>query len=297
MIELTGTGVAIVTPFHFSGEIDYSSLTKLINNIIENGIDFIVALGTTSEAVTLSASEKKDVMLHVKEVVAKRVPIVMGIGGNNTNAVVEDINNSDLEGISAILSVAPYYNKPNQRGIYEHFKAIAEVCPLPVILYNVPGRTSSNIAADTCIKLAHEFKNIVAVKEASGDLSQIMKIIESKPDGFEVLSGDDALTFPMITLGAEGVISVVANSFPREFSQMVNYARIGDVEDARNLHYRLLEFTGLIFEEGNPAGVKSALEIQGVMSNNLRLPMVPVSNELYMRITKEISEIEDSEKE
>lgn len=295
MKNLTGTGVAIVTPFHFSGEVDYNSLTKLIDNIIENGVDFVVALGTTSEAVTLSSSEKKDVVTHVVNVVNNRVPVVMGIGGNNTRLVVDEINNFDLTGISAILSVAPYYNKPNQRGIYEHFKAIAEVCPLPIILYNVPGRTSSNISAQTCVKLALEFENIVAVKEASGDLGQIMEIIKNKPEGFNVLSGDDALTFPMIALGAEGVISVVANSFPKEFSRMVNFARLGDLEDARYLHYLLLEFTHLIFQEGNPAGVKAALEIQGVMGNNLRLPMVPVSNELYMKITREVAEIENPE--
>jgi len=293
MSKLTGTGVAIVTPFHFSGEVDYGSLTKLINSIIENGVDFVVGLGTTSEAVTLSASEKKEVMQHVKNVVDNRVPIVMGIGGNNTKAVVDELQNADLEGISAILSVAPYYNKPNQRGIYEHFKAIAESCPIPIILYNVPGRTSSNITAETCIKLATDFDNIIAIKEASGDLSQIMEIIENKPEGFDILSGDDALTFSMIMLGAEGVISVVANSFPKDFSQMVNHSRLGDVEEARKLHYSLLGFTDLIFAEGNPAGVKAALEVQGIMGNNLRLPMVPVTNDLYIKIAKEVSEIDN----
>lgn len=291
MTNILGTGVAIVTPFNFSGEIDYSSLTKLLNNIIENGVDFVVGLGTTSEAVTLTSDEKRDVMQHVKDVVNKRVPIVMGIGGNNTSSVIDEIGSANLDGISAILSVTPYYNKPNQRGIFEHFKAIAEACPLPIILYNVPGRTSSNISAATCLKLASGFENIVAVKEASGDLSQVMEIINNKPDGFEVLSGDDALTLPMIALGAEGVISVVANSMPKEFSQMVNFARLGDIGDARKLHYKLLKFTDLIFAEGNPAGVKAALEIQGIIENNLRLPMVSVTNDLYIQITKEITEI------
>ena len=289
--KITGTGVAIVTPFLFSGEVDFGSLTKLLDNIIVNGVDFIVGLGTTSEAVTLTIDEKREVMKHVIEVVNNRVPVVMGIGGNNTHAVTDEIKNTDFNGISAILSVAPYYNKPNQRGIYEHFKAIAEVCPVPIILYNVPGRTSSNISADTVIKLAVEFKNIVAVKEASGDLSQVMNIIKHMPDGFSVLSGDDALTLPMIALGAEGVISVVANAFPKEFSQLVNYARIGDIEDSRVLHYRLIEIIDLLFVDGNPAGVKAALEINGLMGNNLRLPMVPVTNDIYLRLAHAIEEI------
>lgn len=291
MTTIAGTGVAIVTPFHFSGEVDFSSLTRLLDNIIENGIDFIVALGTTSEAVTLTSTEKEEVMQHVKKVVNNRVPIVMGIGGNNTQAVVDDIGNTDFEGISAILSVAPYYNKPNQRGIYEHFKAISKISPIPIILYNVPGRTSSNICAETVLTLANDFKNIIAVKEASGDMQQVMSIIKNKPDGFEVLSGDDALTFPMIALGAEGVISVVANAFPAIFSQMVNYARIGDQEDARYLHYRILDAINLLFADGNPAGIKAALEILGIMGNNLRLPMVPITNDMYMKMATAIEEI------
>lgn len=291
MNSITGTGVAIVTPFHFSGEVDYSSLTKLINDIIENGVDFVVALGTTSEVVTLTSEEKLEVVTHVKAVVSNRVPVIIGIGGNNTQSVVNEISNFDMDGVAAILSVAPYYNKPNQRGIYEHFNAIANICPVPIVLYNVPGRTSSNISAETVVKLAKNFDNIVAVKEASGDMQQIMSIIKNKPDGFEVLSGDDALTFSMITLGAEGVISVVANAFPKEFSQLVNYARLGDVEEARELHYRLLEVTNLLFADGNPAGIKAALEIFGILGNNLRLPMVPVTNELYKQLAIAIEEI------
>ncbi len=282
--KLTGTGVAIVTPFHFSGEIDFNSLTKLLNNIVDNGVDFIVALGTTSEAVTLTSEEKIEIMQHVKDVVNSRIPVVMGIGGNNTKAVINEILSTNFDGISAILSVAPYYNKPNQRGIYEHFKAIAEICPVPIILYNVPGRTSSNISAPTVIKLAEEFSNIVAVKEASGDFTQIMNIIYNKPDGFEVLSGDDALTLPMISLGAEGVISVVANAYPSEFSKMVNYLQLGDMDDARNLHYKLIDLINLMFADGNPAGVKATLEILGVMGNNLRLPMVPVTHDIYIQL-------------
>lgn len=286
--KLTGTGVAIVTPFLSSGEVDYSSLTKLLNNIIENGVNFIVALGTTSEAVTLTSDEKKDVMFQVIKVVNNRIPIVMGIGGNNTSTVVKEILNTDFRGISAILSVAPYYNKPNQRGLYEHFKAIAEASIVPIILYNVPGRTSSNISAETTLKLADDFENIVAVKEASGDINQIMEIIKNKPSGFSVLSGDDALTFPMIALGAEGVISVVANAFPKDFSMMVELARNSNIKAASNIHYKLLEIIDLLFIDGNPAGVKAALEIMRVVGNNLRLPMVPVAHNIYFKMAKAI---------
>lgn len=293
MKKLTGTGVAIVTPFHFSGEVDLAGLTRLVEHIITNGIDFIVALGTTSEAVTLSSAERYEVMNHVISCVDGRVPVIMGIGGNNTQAIVDQIKNTDFTNIGGILSVAPYYNKPNQRGLYEHFREIANVCPVPIILYNVPGRTSSNISSETCLKLAYEFDNIVAVKEASGDFNQIMEIIKNKPEDFVVLSGDDAITLPLISIGVEGVISVIANSHPGEFSTMVNLARLGDVSEAKILHYRLLKLINLLFKEGNPAGVKAALEIMGLISNNLRLPMVTVTNELYQAIAREIEEIKN----
>ncbi|MFK5856662.1 MAG: 4-hydroxy-tetrahydrodipicolinate synthase [Bacteroidota bacterium] len=286
--KLIGTGVAIVTPFHSDGEVDYLSLSGLLNNLIKNGVDFIVGLGTTSEAVTLTSEERKSVMQHVISEVNNMVPVVMGMGGNNTKAVVEEIKSTDFKGISGILSVAPYYNKPNQRGIYEHFKAIAEVSPVPIVIYNVPSRTSSNISAETTLKLAKNFSNIVAVKEASGDLGQVMDIIKNKPSGFEVLSGDDALTFPMIALGAEGVISVVANAFPSDFSQMVNLARNSKDVEARDIHYALLEIIDLLFVDGNPAGIKAALEILGVMGNNLRLPMVPVLHDVYLKLAHSI---------
>ncbi len=287
-IKLAGTGVAIVTPFHSNGEIDFGSLKKLLNNIINNGSDFIVGLGTTSEAVTLTSKEKKEVMKYLIEVVDNRVPIIMGVGGNNTMAIVDEIKSIDFEGVSGILSVAPYYNKPNQRGLYEHFKAISDSCPVPIILYNVPGRTSSNISAETTLKLANDFENIVAIKEASGDLGQVMEIIKKKPQGFTVLSGDDALTYPMIMLGAEGVISVVANAFPLEFSNMVNYARNSEIENAKKIHYSLLEIIDLLFADGNPAGVKAALELKEVMGNNLRLPLVPITHELYLKLSSAI---------
>jgi 4-hydroxy-tetrahydrodipicolinate synthase len=286
--NIAGTGVAIVTPFLTNGEIDYKNLEAFLNNIIDNEVDFIVALGTTSEAVTLTSDEKTEVMRYVLKVVNNRVPIVMGIGGNNTKAVVEEIQNTDFKGISAILSVAPYYNKPNQRGIYAHFKAIAESSIVPVVLYNVPGRTSSNIAAETTLKLAKDFDNIIAVKEASGDLGQVMEIINNKPDGFSVFSGDDALTFPMIALGAEGVISVVANAFPKDFSMMVDYALKSNNIEASKIHYGLLEIINLLFTDGNPAGVKAALEILGIMGNNLRLPMVPIAHEVYLSLADAI---------
>ncbi len=288
---IKGTGVAIVTPFLSNGEIDYNSLSNLLNNLINDGVDFIVGLGTTSEAVTLTSDEKKEVMKYILNVVNSRIPVVMGIGGNNTDAVVSELQSTDFKGISAILSVAPYYNKPNQRGIYEHFKAIAENSIVPIILYNVPGRTSSNIFAETTLKLAHNFSNIIAVKEASGDLGQVMEIIKNKPNGFSVLSGDDALTFPMIVLGADGVISVVANAFPKNFSRMVNFARNSKNDEAREIHYSLLNIIDLLFVDGNPAGIKAALEILGIMGNKLRLPMVPVLHEVYLNLGKAIESI------
>jgi 4-hydroxy-tetrahydrodipicolinate synthase len=279
---IKGTGVAIVTPFDKNGSIDFNSLEKLINHIVEGGVDFIVALGTTSEAVTLTNSEKQELMSSVIKITNNRVPIFMGLGGNNTASVVELLKATDFTGISGILSVTPYYNKPNQRGIYAHFAEIAKNCPLPIILYNVPGRTSSNISAETCLKLANDFENIVAVKEASGDMSQIMEILRLRPEGFSVLSGDDALTFPMMTLGADGVISVLANATPAEFSKMVNLLNDKkDIELAQKLHYSLLPLVDLLFADGNPAGIKATLEILEIMENNLRLPMVKINKEHY----------------
>lgn len=279
-----GTGVAIVTPFFQNGSIDYDSLSKLLDHIISNGVDFIVALGTTSEAVTLTSDEKNEVMAFVKKTVNRRIPIVMGMGGNNTAAVVEDIKSTNFEGIGGILSVAPYYNKPNQRGIFQHFSQIAEVSPVPIILYNVPGRTSSNIQAATVLELAKKQANIVAIKEASGDLMQVMQIIKDKPNDFNVLSGDDALTFPMMALGAKGVISVVANAFPAEFSKMVNLTFGGDYKKAREIHFAILEIIDQLFADGNPAGIKAALSILEICDNNLRLPMVSVTDQHFSEL-------------
>jgi len=273
-----GTGVAIVTPFFNNGNIDFDSLGNLLEHIISNGVDFMVALGTTSEAVTLTSNEKKKVMAFVIQMVNGRVPIVMGLGGNNTAAIVESIKSTDFSGIAGILSVAPYYNKPNQRGIFQHFSQIATASPVPIILYNVPGRTSSNIQATTVLELAQNHSNIVAVKEASGDLMQVMEIIKNKPADFNVLSGDDALTFPMMALGAKGVISVVANAFPAEFSKMVSFSLEGNFAGAKEIHYALLEIINQLFADGNPAGIKAALSILNICENNLRLPMVTITD-------------------
>jgi len=283
--ELKGTGVAIITPFSRSGKIDFNSLENLVEHIIVNKVEFIVGLGTTSEAVTLSTSERKSVMKSVIETTADRIPIVVGIGGNNTKAVVDEINETDFGGISGILSVAPYYNKPNQAGLYKHFSAIAEACPVPIILYNVPGRTSSNISANTVLQLANNHWNIVAVKEASGNLDQVSQIIKNKPDDFLVLSGDDALTLPLMALGADGVISVVANAFPAAFSAMVRLLEKNKFAEARAIHYSLLGIIEQLFADGNPAGVKAALSTLGVCKNYLRLPMVPASKEVQRNLS------------
>jgi 4-hydroxy-tetrahydrodipicolinate synthase len=287
MAEIKGTGVAVATPFREDGSVDFNSLEKLINHLIEGGVQFLVALGTTGETPTLTNDEKTAIIDFFYEVNKKRVPLVIGIGGNSTNAVIKALKETNLHGAEAVLSVTPYYNKPSQEGIYQHFKEIARVSPLPVILYNVPGRTSSNISAETCLKLANEFKGqIIAVKEASGDMGQIMKILKDKPKGFEVLSGDDALTFPMICLGAKGVISVLGNAYPKEFSDMVNLTLKGDYENARELHYKMIPVIDAMFAEGNPAGLKAFLNIMGICPNNLRLPLVPASSDLYNRIKK-----------
>ncbi|MDP1747735.1 MAG: 4-hydroxy-tetrahydrodipicolinate synthase, partial [Bacteroidota bacterium] len=235
--KFKGTGVAIVTPFNKDNSVDYKSLNKLVNHIIKGGCEYVVVLGTTGESVTLSKDEKKSVVAQVIESVNKRVPIVLGLGGHDTLEIVNSLKTTDFNGIDAILSVSPAYNKPNQRGIYQHYKAIAEACPVPIILYNVPGRTCSNMTAETTIKLANDFKNIIAIKEASGNLEQCMKIIKYKPKEFLVISGDDMLSLPMIASGADGVISVIANAFPKDFSEMTRQILAGNVKEAQKLHY------------------------------------------------------------
>ncbi len=284
--KIKGTGVAIITPFTKQGKVDYPSLEKLVGYIINNKVDFVVALGTTSEAATLSENEKSAVMSHVIKSVAGRIPIVMGIGGNNTQQVIDTIGNTNFDDISAILTVAPYYNKPNQRGLFAHFSAIADVCPVPLILYNVPSRTSSNIAAKTVLKLAAEHNNIVAVKEASGDLNQITEILRKRPAGFSVLSGDDALTYPMMALGADGVISVVANAFPAAFSQMLRLMANRQFDDALAIHYSLTDIIEQLFKDGNPGGVKAALSVMDICENYLRLPLVTVEETVYSELKR-----------
>ena len=291
--KFIGTGVAIITPFKADLSIDFDSLQKQIEYLISNGINYLVVLGTTGESVTQSESEKDDLIIFIKEKVNKRVPIVLGIGGNDTQAVLNKIRKTDFDQIDAILSVAPYYNKPSQEGLYQHFKAIAETYPVSVILYNVPGRTCSNLKAETTLKLARDFKNIVAVKEASGDFSQAMYIIKSKPKDFIVLSGEDALTLPLMSVGVSGVISVVANAFPKEFSTMVQLALQNNFNDAEKIHYRLLEFIDNLFVEGNPAGIKEALSIMGIIENNLRLPLVNVSEKIHQKLKELISKIKE----
>ncbi len=281
--KFTGTGVAIITPFRKDRSIDFKSLEKLLEHIIINGVDYIVALGTTGESVTLSKDEKNAVVNYVIEVVNNRIPLVVGMGGNNTQEIVNSIKSNSFKNIDAILSVAPYYNKPSQEGIYEHFKSIAEACPVPVIIYNVPGRTSSKISAETTVRLARDVKGIIAVKEASGNLCQIMNIIRNKPRNFLVISGDDIITLPMIAVGGAGVISVAANAFPKEVSDMVNYALKNDMAKANEIHYELMDLINALFEEGNPSGIKAVLDILKICPNNLRLPLLPVSDMHYKK--------------
>lgn len=284
--NFTGTGVAIVTPFTSKGEVDFPSLTKLVEHLIKGRVEYIVVLGTTGESTTLSKEEKQQVVEHIVKVNKKRLPLVLGVGGNNTAEIVETLKKSKLSDFSAILSVSPYYNKPSQEGIYQHYKAIAKASPLPIILYNVPGRTSSNIAWDTTIRLANEFRNIVAIKEASGNLEQCMKIIKHRPDNFLIISGDDNLTLPMIASGADGVISVVANAYPLDFSDMVRHALIHDLKTAQKLHYKLMEITEQLFADGNPGGIKHVLALKKITQAYVRLPLVEPNDTVKIKLKK-----------
>lgn len=290
MNKFYGTGVAMVTPFKADGSVDFPGLKKLIDHIIDGGVEYLVSLGTTGETATLTKEEKQDIWDFTIETVAGRVPLVAGIGGNNTSEIVETLRNFNPEGFDAILSVSPYYNKPSQEGIYQHYKAVAEASPLPIILYNVPGRTGSMVSAETIIRLANDCKNIIAVKEASGNFDQFNKIAKEKPEDFILISGDDPITLPMIALGAVGVISVVGNALPKAFSTMVRMCLAGNFVEAQPLHYSLLEFTNLCFVEGNPAGVKSALKQLKVCDDYVRLPLVPVSSTTKDKIAKELSQ-------
>ncbi len=275
--KLKGTGVALVTPFHKDGNVDFKSFKKLIDRCIDQKVEYLVPLGTTGESVTLTRDEKRAVLDFVVEVNNKRVPVVLGLGGNNTRELVNMIEECDFNGVDAILSVSPYYNKPSQRGIFQHYKSIANASPVPVILYNVPARTGSNIDADTTLELAHEIKNIIGIKEASGNLEKAMKIIKGKPKDFLVISGDDVITLPFIACGGDGVISVVANAFPKDFSDLVRSALEGNFDKARKLHYKLFDITNAIFVDGNPPGVKGLLSVINICSEHVRLPLVSVS--------------------
>lgn len=289
--KLTGMGVALITPFKTDESIDFDALARIVEHQIKNGTDYLVVCGTTAETPTLTEKEKDEVTRFVINCVAGRLPIVLGVGGNNTKAVVEKLKKFEYNGVDAILSVTPYYNKPSQEGLYQHYAAIAKASPLPVILYNVPGRTGVNMLSATTLRLANEFKNICAIKEASGNFSQIDEIIKNKPADFMVISGDDGITFPLITLGAVGVISVIGNAFPREFSRMVRLALDGDYNSARTIHYRFTELIELLFVEGNPAGVKSMLAVMGFIENKLRLPLVPNTIMTYEKIRHVLNQL------
>lgn len=277
MNKFYGTGVALVTPFTSDGEVDFSGLERLIEHQINGGVEYLVALGTTGESATLSKDEKKAIWEFIAEKVAGRLPLMAGIGGNNTREIVKAVEEFKIPGYEAILSVSPYYNKPVQEGMYQHYKAIAEASQLPILLYNVPGRTGSNLAPETTLRLASNFKNIFGVKEASGNFDQFNQILKDKPSDFLFISGDDSVTLPMIAMGGAGIISVVANAIPRHFSDMIRLCLEGKFKEAQPLHYKLIDFTNLMFAEGNPAGVKCALKHVGICSDALRLPLVSVS--------------------
>jgi len=290
-INLRGMGVALITPFKEDESVDYDALLRLVDYQLQNGIDYLVVLGTTAETPTLTEDEKKQIVELVVNRVNGRIPIILGEGGNNTLAIVEKLKKNDYTGIDGILSVVPYYNKPSQEGIYQHYKAISEASPLPIISYNVPGRTGVNMTADTTLRIANDFPNIVAVKEASGNMAQMDEIIKRKPENFDVISGDDGITFPLITLGAVGVISVIGNAFPKEFSRMTRLALEGDYNSALTIHHSFNELFNLLFVDGNPAGVKCMLNMMGYIENKLRLPLVPTRITTYEQIRNVLIEL------
>ncbi|MCX6278396.1 MAG: 4-hydroxy-tetrahydrodipicolinate synthase [Bacteroidetes bacterium] len=290
--KFKGVGVAIVTPFKKSGAIDFDAYEAILNHVINGGVDYIVVLGTTGESSTVTKPEKKALIKFTVEKINNRVPVVVGIGGNCTSDVVLAIHGTPLKGVDAILSVCPYYNKPQQEGIFQHYKTIAEASPVPVILYTVPGRTASNISANTTLRLANECPNIIGIKEASGNFDQIFQVLKNRPKDFLVISGDDGLTLPLIAAGADGVISVTANAYPKEFSNMVHDCLAGDFKSAQTIHYKLIDFTNALFADGSPAGIKAALEIKKLCSNYLRLPLVPVNQDIYTRIQNQVDLIE-----
>ncbi len=279
-----GTGVALVTPFKKDFSVDTEALSRIVNFVIDGGVEYLVVLGTTAESATLSKEEKELVIQTIKTANAGRLPLVLGVGGNNTMEVVEELQTRDFTGFSAILSVSPYYNKPTQEGIYQHFKKVAEASPLPIILYNVPGRTASNMLPSTVVRLANDFKNIIAIKEAAGDIVQAMKLIQHAPKDFLVISGDDMITLPMVLAGGAGVISVIGEGFPKEFSEMVRLGIQRKVNEAYELHYKLADSIDMIFEQGNPAGIKEIFKTRGLSENTVRLPLVNVDDNLAKRL-------------
>lgn len=289
--EIIGTGVALVTPFDKQNKIDYPALKKIVNHCIKGGVNSLVVLGTTAETPTLTKEEKAEILTFVATEAQGRVTLIAGFGGNNTQAVIEEIQSYNLDGYSYILSASPYYNKPTQEGIYQHYKAIAKVSPLPIILYNVPGRTASNILPDTSLKLAREISNIVGIKEASGNIDQCVRLVKNKPKDFIVLSGDDNLVVPQMSIGMQGVISVIANLIPNEFSTMVNHCLKGDFASARDIQLKFSELIDLVFEEGNPVGIKSALSLSNLSTDLVRLPLVNATDALREKIKKQLIQI------
>lgn len=284
-------GVALITPFNNDGSVDYNALVRLVEYQVQNGTDFLCVLGTTAETPTLTAEEKQKIKNTVIERVNGRIPILLGVSSNCTQTVVDTLTNDDFTGVDAVLVAVPYYNKPSQEGIYQHYKAIAQVSKVPIVLYNVPGRTGVNMTAETTLRLARDFKNIVAIKEASGNITQMDDIIKNKPARFNVISGDDGITFPLVTLGAIGVISVIGNAFPREFSRMVRLALAGDYDSARTIHHSFTELFSLLFVDGNPAGAKSMLSMMGFIENKLRLPLVPTRIVTYEKIREVLRQL------
>lgn len=289
--RLKGMGVALITPFKEDESIDFDALVRMVDYLIQNNVDYLCVLGTTAETPTLSEEEKKKIKEVVVERVNGRVPILLGVGGNNTRAIVDSLKNDDFTGVNAILSVVPYYNKPSQEGIYQHYKAISEATKIPIVLYNVPGRTGVNMTAETTLRIARDFNNVIAIKEASGNISQMDDIIKNKPANFDVISGDDGITFPLITLGAIGVISVIGNAFPREFGRMTRLALQGDYTNALTIHHKFTELFNLLFVDGNPAGVKSILSVMGMLENKLRLPLVPTRITTFESIRKVLNQL------
>ena len=290
--KLRGTGVAIVTPFTKSDAIDFLAFERILNHTISNGVDYIVLLGTTGESPTISKLEKKTLIEFAIERIDHRVPLVIGLGGNSTSEMVLSVHGTMFKEVDAILSVCPYYNKPSQEGIYQHFKIIAEACPVPVILYTVPSRTCSNIAASTTLRLAEDFSNIIGIKEASGNLEQIYHLLKYRREGFLVISGDDGITLPLLAAGADGVISVVANAFPKKFSEMVRSGLNGDFIVARKIHFELIDLINALFLDGSPGGIKAALSVLGLCDQFLRLPLVPVNKEVHKLIHKLVDQID-----